>query len=153
MARLRPTRPVRDNFQRLMPRLLRRYFKIGRGLVQAQASGELLHRFRIRTKRLRYITELYDEVFPEALRGCLQQYRGIQELLGSIQDQRMLQAWLARKVTTTRVPAARIEYGRLLQQARLREAALRVQFFQRWEKLEASGFEKRILSRIKRIPQ
>ncbi len=151
MARLRPTKSVESNFRTLLPRLLRRYFRRGRRVAQPQASNQELHRFRIRTKRLRYIVELYQELFPHALAKAAAEFRGIQDILGALQDQCMIVAYFERRLIHVRTLARQVEYLRVLHRARLRQNSFRNAFFRRWGRLERMGWEKQLLARI--LPQ
>ncbi len=150
MARLRPIKSVETNFRRVMPRLVRRYFRLGRRLVRSIPSNQELHQFRIRTKRIRYITEVYHELFPRAFGNALTVYRGIQQILGSLQDQVNLAAYFERRLMQVRTPGRQVEYLRLLHRARMRQQFLRQAFFRRWRRLERTAFEKRLLEGIKR---
>lgn len=152
MRRVRPARPVRTNFRRILPKLLRRYFRKGRALAaDRRATSQQLHCFRIRTKRIRYVTELYAEVFEHDLRGALAQFRGIQQTLGAHQDQSMIAAYFEGRLRKIKSGTFKIEYRRLLERSRQRQESLRKVFFQRWRRLEQSGFEQGLLRRIKQI--
>jgi CHAD domain-containing protein len=150
MRRVRPARPVLTNFRRILPKLLRRYFRRGRALAaDSQATSQQLHCFRIRTKRIRYVTELYAEIFERALRGALAQFRGIQQTLGAHQDQAMIAAYFEGRLKKIKSATFKEEYRRLLKRSRQRQESLRKVFFQRWRRLERSGFEQGLLRRIK----
>lgn len=149
MRRIRPSETVQRNFRRLMPRLLHRYFRRGHALAaDSHAPSESLHRFRIRTKRIRYITELYAEVFERELKGALQQFRDIQEVLGAHQDQAMISAYFERRLDRVKSGAFQKEYGHLLERVRKRQNSLRQDFLRRWRRLEQMRFEQRLLQRI-----
>jgi CHAD domain-containing protein len=152
MRPVRPSRPVFKNFRRLLPKLLRCYFRRGRVLAaDSQASSEQLHCFRIRTKRIRYVTELYAEIFERELRGALAQFRGIQQTLGAHQDQAMIAAYFEGRLKKVKSAAFKKEYRRLLERSRKRQESLRKAFFLRWRRLEATGFERGLLQRIKQL--
>ena len=150
MPRLRPTRSVQVNFRRIMPRLVRRYFRRGRRLAKSQPTNRELHQFRIRTKRIRYITEVYRELFPRAVGNSVGEFRRIQQILGFLQDQCMIQAYFERRLMHVRTPARQVEYLRVLHRARVRQNWLRNAFFRRWAKLQRAGFEKKLLARIRK---
>ncbi len=148
MSRAHPDESVLANFRRVLPRLVHRYFSRGRRLVKQRAPDERLHRFRIRTKRLRYTLELHAEVFPAALQSSLKYFQHIQDQLGKLQDQRMFDAWLEKR-------RAESAAGRTAAEALLRAVAdkrkeLRKAFFRGWKHLEKSGFEDALVQRIKR---
>ncbi len=145
---LQPAESVSSNFQRILPQLLRRYFQRGRRVVLARAANKKLHRFRIRTKWMRYKTELYAEVFPGALRSALPCFRRIQDLLGRLQDQCMLQLFFKRRMRVLRDPPRRAECQRVVKWSRARQKRLRRAFFCFWERLEENELESRLLARI-----
>jgi CHAD domain-containing protein len=144
---------VSEHFNKIYPKLVRRYFRKGGKLVRRQAGPEELHRFRIRTKRLRYVTELYADLARDHLRGTLRELRGIQEILGSMQDQSMIVAYFERRLMDVRTPQRQTEYMRVLHRARMRQSFFREQFFRRWTRLEAQHTEKRWLATPKPQPK
>lgn len=148
MARIRRRDSVDANFRRLLPGLLRRYFRKGGALAGAEASNDKLHRFRIRTKRIRYVAELYGEVFQQELGRALEEFREIQQALGALQDQTMVAAYFQGRLRELRSPAFQDEYRRVLDRSLKRQQTLRTAFFRRWQRLERSGFAQRLLGRI-----
>lgn len=151
MANLRPTRSVTANFARIMPRLVRRYFRRGRRLAKSQPSNVELHQFRIRTKHIRYIAELYAGLFPHVLKRPIKEFQEIQQILGFLQDQCMIVAYFEKRLMHVRTPARQVEYLRVLHRARMRQISLRNAFFRRWASLERSGLERKLLARIGKI--
>jgi CHAD domain-containing protein len=151
MARLHPLRSVQANARRILPRAVRRYLRAGRRLVRRHPDFLELHQFRIRTKRLRYVFELYAEVFPRPLRGALREFRGIQGVLGQVQDQTMVIAYFEERLMHVRTPGRQTEYLRVLHRARVRQNAHRAAFFRRWNRLERIHFERRLLEGIERV--
>lgn len=141
--------PIVENFPKTYPPLIERYFRRGRKLVRRKAGPEELHRFRIRTKRIRYITEIYEELAPRTLRAALREFRMIQGILGDMQDQSMVIAYFERRLMDVRTPRRQTEYMRVLHRARVRQAFFRESFFRRWTRLEAGRAEKRWLAGIK----
>jgi CHAD domain-containing protein len=150
MGRVRRGHSVEANFRRILPRLVRRYFRKGRAIARQSTPNEKLHRFRIRTKRIRYITELYEEVFEPQLRGTAAKFREIQQMLGELQDQVMLSAYFQRRLARLHAPHFMVEYRGVLERSRRRQEVLRNAFFRHWRRLEHSGFEQRLLARIKK---
>ncbi len=140
-----PPKPVDPaDFPRVYSKLVRRYFRRGRKLVRRQAGPEELHRFRIRTKRLRYIVELYSGR-RVALREPLKELREIQGILGNMQDQSMIVAYFEKRLMDVRTPQRQTEYMRVLHRARMRQTAFRASFFRRWGRLESQGTERKWL--------
>jgi len=148
MARLRPLRTVQENCRRVLPRVVRRYFREGRRLLRRNPDFGELHRFRIRTKRVRYVLELYAEVYPRPLRGALAEFRGIQSALGKIQDQTMVIAYFEERLMHVRTPGRQTEYLRVLHRARVRQGAYRSAFFHRWRQLEQRHFQRWLIDGI-----
>ncbi len=148
MPRLVPKKAagVSEHFYKIYPKLVRRYFRKGSKLARRQAGPEELHRFRIRTKRLRYVTELYADLAPDHLRGTLRELRAIQEVLGRMQDQSMIVAYFERRLMDVRTPQRQTEYMRVLHRARMRQSFFREQFFRQWARLENQHTEKRWLA-------
>jgi CHAD domain-containing protein len=144
---------VGEHFHKIYPKLVHRYFRKGGKLARRQAAPEELHRFRIGTKRLRYVTELYADLAPDHLRGTLRELRGIQEVLGSMQDQSMIVAYFERRLMDVRTPKRQTEYMRVLHRARMRQSLFREQFFRRWARLEGQRTEKRWLTIQKPRPR
>src|SRR5213594_2000685 len=75
-----------ENAARKLPKLAGRYFKAGRKLLKGRASVEILHRFRLETKRFRYTLELFRPCYGPGLDQRLALLRKVQDLLGEIND-------------------------------------------------------------------
>jgi CHAD domain-containing protein len=148
MARIRPRESVLSNLRRVLPRLLRRYFSRGTRLAKDRAPDEELHRFRIRTKCIRYTLELYSEVLPEVIGGSLKHFQRVQEQLGNLQDQRMFRAWLEARAAEC--PESAQQYHALVRVTASKRAEFRKGFFQQWKELAESGFEEKLLGRIRK---
>ncbi len=61
---------------------------------QILIKGEDLHDLRKQAKRLRYLMELFTDLYGEGYANCLEQVKNIQEVLGSMQDSVVLDEWL-----------------------------------------------------------
>lgn len=59
-----------------------------------QTEGEILHDLRKQAKRLRYQMELFTELYGESFAAHLHDIKNIQEILGMIQDNIVLNEWL-----------------------------------------------------------
>ncbi len=88
---------ARKNASRKLPQLAGRYFKAGRELLNRRASLEVLHEFRLETKRFRYTLELFKPRYGPGLNKRLPSLRKIQDLLGEINDCVNTQNVLGRK--------------------------------------------------------
>jgi CHAD domain-containing protein len=74
------------NARRKLPGLVREYFAEGRALAAGKASAAAFHRFRLRTKRLRYTLELFRPCYGPGLDRRLQALHQVQQLLGELND-------------------------------------------------------------------
>src|SRR5687767_11676322 len=90
---LKPGKSVEVNFRSVAPRLYKRYFRRGRRVANLYSGVPELHRFRIRTKRIRYTSELYQRLFPAALTRAVAEFKAIQDSLGSLQDHATVAAY------------------------------------------------------------
>src|SRR2546423_5098716 len=84
--RWEPAKPVAINVRTALPRLMDRYFDSGRKLTTSKPSANSLHRFRLKTKRVRYTLELFLEHYGPGLDRRLNKLKDIQTLLGDIND-------------------------------------------------------------------
>ena len=75
-----------SNAHRLLPWLANQYFEQGRKLLSKKHSAAGLHRFRLKTKRLRYTLELFREVYGPSFERWLDLLRPLQTALGDIND-------------------------------------------------------------------
>ncbi|RUR76015.1 CHAD domain-containing protein [Chlorogloeopsis fritschii PCC 9212] len=57
-------------------------------------NGKLLHSLRKQTKRLRYQMELFSDLYGESYTNYVAQVKGIQDILGGMQDSVVLSEWL-----------------------------------------------------------
>jgi CHAD domain-containing protein len=103
----KPSPPVWDikknaseNAARNLPQMAGEYFKAGRDLERRRASFEVLHQFRLETKRFRYTLELFRPCYGPGLDKRLAALRKIQDLLGEINDCVTTQNLLGRKQKT-----------------------------------------------------
>jgi CHAD domain-containing protein len=74
------------NARHVLPDLVRTYYEAGRRVAAAAPEPNDLHRFRLRTKRLRYTVELFRICYGPGLERWLGTLRGIQNCLGAISD-------------------------------------------------------------------
>jgi CHAD domain-containing protein len=69
-----------------LPPLVHDYFEQGRAVAAADAAPDALHRFRLRTKRLRYTLEMFRPFYGPGLESCLGRLHEVQRLLGDAND-------------------------------------------------------------------
>lgn len=70
----------------LLPQLAKEYFEAGHEAAAPAATIESLHEFRKLGKRFRYTLEIFDPCYGEDLQEALQLLRGLQDILGMIND-------------------------------------------------------------------
>jgi CHAD domain-containing protein len=87
--------PVEDLAQDELRRLARPFFREGGRAASEHATAGELHRVRIAAKKLRYTLELFLELCAPAAGDWLERIRGVQSLLGSINDCRAARALLS----------------------------------------------------------
>jgi len=97
------------NARAQLPALLTAYFESGRKLLAKQPSQEALHRFRLKTKRIRYTLELFRSCYGPGLDQRLSAMRGIQTVLGEINDCDATRRLLAKSLSKRSLPLQRLE--------------------------------------------
>jgi CHAD domain-containing protein len=97
------------NARAQLPALMTAYFEAGRKLLAKATSPEDLHRFRLRTKRTRYTLELFRLCYGPGLDQRLSAMRGIQTMLGEINDCDATRRLLARSLSKRSLPLRRLE--------------------------------------------
>ena len=75
-----------SNARRVLPRLAKGFFAMGRQVCASEPSPSELHRLRLAGKRLRYCLELFHECYGPGLRKRLKRLRRIQRRLGAVSD-------------------------------------------------------------------
>jgi len=80
-----PEEPAFSSAAVMLPELLHDYFKAGRKL-DAKSSARQMHRFRLKTKRLRYTLEAFLPLYGPGLESRLEVVRPIQNTLGDFND-------------------------------------------------------------------
>ncbi len=86
---------VADNAARSLPALAQDFFAAGREVVVDSVKPEQLHAFRLKTKRLRYILELFEPVYGRAMEPRLKALKQIQTVLGDLNDRHTVDALFA----------------------------------------------------------
>jgi CHAD domain-containing protein len=75
-----------ENAKARLPALARKYFAKGRKLMAEEPGRKDLHRFRLRTKFVRYSIELFTSCYGPEIQMCLSSLQKIQTFLGDIND-------------------------------------------------------------------
>ncbi len=78
--------PACDLAQRTLARSLKDFLKQGNEAASPKASPELLHRFRIGTKKFRYSLELFQPLYGTALDASIASVKHASTLLGDVND-------------------------------------------------------------------
>jgi CHAD domain-containing protein len=95
------TRHSGENAGRILPRMARDFFALGRVASGPDSAPAQLHAFRLSAKRFRYTLELFEPMFGPMLAVRLEQVRKIQNLLGYRQDCVVLGERLRKKAGET----------------------------------------------------
>jgi len=74
------------NGRRALPSLTTRYLRAGRALLDRDASLKDLHKFRLKTKKFRYLLELFRPCYGAPVDRRLEVLRRTQQHLGAIND-------------------------------------------------------------------
>ena len=86
------SKPVAKNAANNLPELARQFFASGR---EADKSFAALHRFRLMTKRFRYVLDMFSRYYGPELERRLDELQKLQQLLGEISDVAATQELLA----------------------------------------------------------
>lgn len=81
----KPGEEARADASRVLPELVLGYFAAGRKLND-QSNARAIHRFRLRTKRLRYTLDLFVDLYGPGLKRRSASLRPIQNALGESND-------------------------------------------------------------------
>jgi CHAD domain-containing protein len=107
-SKWKPAEEARADAGRMLPDLVAAYFEAGRKL-NTNSNAKAMHRFRLRTKRLRYTLDLFVDLYGPGLKQRSARLRPIQNALGEANDCAMLlkeggdklsremQTWLAAR--------------------------------------------------------
>lgn len=80
------TRTASENARSVLPVLAAEYFREGRKATKSRLSHERLHRFRLKTKRFRYMLEIFGPLYGPSFRRLLNSMREVQNHLGRMSD-------------------------------------------------------------------
>lgn len=81
-----PSSSARLNAHTHLPKLAKQFFRAGREIVQGKHPPDAMHKFRLRTKHLRYTLELFREIYGPAVDSRLELLKPIQDALGDLND-------------------------------------------------------------------
>ena len=100
------TEPVQSEARRILPRMAKEYFRCGKDAAHEAAPADELHRFRIAAKSLRYTLDLFAPVYGDSIDGILEQLKGVQTLLGAINDCATVRRLIERREGVEEILAA-----------------------------------------------
>src|SRR5258708_23340865 len=75
-----------ENAHAALPRVAEGYFEAGRKAASGRRSPKELHRFRVRTKHLRYTLELFRPLYGRRLDPQIRRLQEVQRILGKMSD-------------------------------------------------------------------
>jgi CHAD domain-containing protein len=131
--------------KRLAP-LLTDYFAAGREAAKPDTPSRDLHRFRLRTKRVRYTLELFGDCYGPGLEQRLEKLREIQNRLGTLNDFDTARQLLLKAAAKASPQRARIE--RFLAERAKEE---RAKFYDYWrDTFDPPGQEQRWIDYLAR---
>ena len=137
-----------QNARLKLPALAQSFFEAGRRLANLNASEAALHRFRLRTKRLRYTLEFFRFCYGPGLERRLEVLREIQDCLGEISDCAVARELAAQTLAPR--SAERQQADRFLRARARRKAA---QFRRYWRVVvDVPGEERRWRNYLSRVP-
>jgi CHAD domain-containing protein len=131
--------PAALEVRRVLPRMVREYFKAGRKL-DVQTNPRLMHAFRLKTKHLRYTLEAFEALYGAAIKPKIDALRPIQNALGESNDCEVLLALIGGQMPVR----ARAAISRRAQEKRQ-------EFLRYWrEEFDAAGEDKKWEGYLKR---
>jgi CHAD domain-containing protein len=137
-----------ENARRKLPPLALAYIEEGRKLAHGPVPDEALHRFRLRTKRLRYTLEFFRACYGPGLERRLEMLRQIQDLLGDIND-----CAVTREVAVRKLPARSAERQAVDGFVRRRAQQKIAQFRRYWQTVvDLPGEDRRWRNYLARVP-
>ncbi|MBN1552660.1 CHAD domain-containing protein [bacterium] len=92
-------KPLSNSVKPIIFRRYRKVFKIGRA-IRADSPSSHLHKLRLQCKKLRYLLELFESLFPkDTIKFLVKKLKNLQDVLGDFNDlsvqQRFLSEYLA----------------------------------------------------------
>jgi CHAD domain-containing protein len=137
-----PAGPIAASYAAaLLPPMANEFFEAGHEAAAPAAAVESLHAFRILSKRFRYTLEIFEPCYGEDLQDALRLMRGVQDILGMIND-----CETAGKILSKAVSRDEREHLRTL--LNQRQAALIGNFRNHWNETFAAESECRTWMRM-----
>lgn len=137
-----------ESARKKLPALVQSYFEEGRKLAEGEASQEALHRFRLRTKRLRYTLEFFRSCYGPGFETRLGALRKVQDYLGEISD-----CTATRQLAAAALPARTAERRQVERFLASRAQWKAAQFRRHWQKVfDVPGEDRRWRNYLSRVP-
>jgi CHAD domain-containing protein len=136
---------------RLITKNRQRVLRGGR-VITRESPDALLHRLRIRCKRLRYLYELFRPAFDKRLNSEIKWLKKLQNVLGEFQDACVATTRLreyAESVPTLRNKNTNnhlIALGQLIHSQRIKAEERRAEFRSVWPRFDRKGRMKKVIS-------
>lgn len=96
-----------ENARMNLPKMAQRWFDLGAGMLEPEATAGTLHAFRIETKRFRYTLEAFQPVYGPGLRRILGALKDLQRALGEMNDCAVATALIKRALPDGDGPSVR----------------------------------------------
>jgi CHAD domain-containing protein len=128
-------------------RVYRRMVKRGRAIGD-DSPAEALHDVRIRGKKLRYLLEFFQSLYPEqAIEGLVAELKRLQDNLGDLNDYRVhrgsLEGYALEMAEESSAPVrTHLAMGRLLDRLEAGQAAERNRFAKRFDRFASPANRK-----------
>lgn len=131
---LEEERPLRSLWRREWKRLRK-----AAGRIDGEASDDVLHQTRIKTKRARYAAELAEPALGKSADRFVKGAKRLQDVLGEHQDAVVAEERIRSLLRGSRSSTAQFAAGRLVERQRARRIAARAGFDEAWRELEQLG--------------
>jgi CHAD domain-containing protein len=150
VRKLPPAVTVREMAPAMLRPLARSAIRAGSKLDPG-CPPEVLHRLRIRTKRLRYALEMMGELGGKRVRKAVQRLTAMQDLLGLHNDAVVAITWLRNFAgNSSAPPATLLAAGALVHSIHRRQNKLAARSLKRWKKLERDSIIAAALAEVAR---
>jgi triphosphatase len=148
-----PAAPVLAVGEELLFPALRSFRRLGRR-IDADSSESVLHRLRIRGKRLRYACEFLADLYGEPAQELARRVTALQDLLGDHHDASVGQQRLARfgaQLThrLPRRPAVFLHFGELMAWHSAHISAAHRDFLKAWKEFDHPSTYRPLLARVR----
>ncbi len=122
------SKTVARNASEKLPELARDFFEVGGALAAGRPPLAALHRFRLLTKRFRYVLELFRPCYGPGLESRIDLLQSLQQRLGEISD-----CAATEELLRGRADLRRGERNRLIRHLNELATARRFKFQRHWQ--------------------